>query len=89
VAQYRLRGFENRMSTRRFACKREEVIGCCRTMHNRELRNLYSSNIFEKGWSGERFRHGERQMHISDIVVRKPWRKAHKEYLFAHLIVTA
>jgi hypothetical protein len=89
VAQYRLRVPENRTCTRRFACKREEVIGWCRTLLNKELRNLHSSDIFEKGWSGKGTRHVEGQMLTYDTVVRKPWRKAHLEYLFAHLILIA
>lgn len=60
LAQYRLRGFENRTCTRRFACKREEVMGWCRKPHNKELHNLYSSGIQENDWRWVRTGHGER-----------------------------
>jgi hypothetical protein len=39
----RLRGFENRFLRRIFGPKRDEVTGECRTLHNEELNDLYSS----------------------------------------------
>jgi hypothetical protein len=39
----RLRVFENRVLTRIFAPKRDEVTGGWRTKHNEELHNLHSS----------------------------------------------
>jgi hypothetical protein len=39
----RLRVFENRVLRRIFGPKRNEVTGEWRKLHNRELRNLYSS----------------------------------------------
>jgi hypothetical protein len=41
--EYRLRVFENRVMRRIFGPKRDEVIGGWRKLHNRELRNVYSS----------------------------------------------
>jgi hypothetical protein len=38
-----LRVFENRVLRRIFGLKRNEVTGYWRTLHNEELRNLYSS----------------------------------------------
>jgi hypothetical protein len=35
--------FENRVLRKIFGCKREEVAGCCRTLYNEELYNLYAS----------------------------------------------
>jgi hypothetical protein len=35
--------FENRMLRRISGPKREEMAGSCRTLHNEELRNLYTS----------------------------------------------
>jgi hypothetical protein len=39
----RLRGLENRLLRRIFGCKRDEVIGEWRKLHNEELHDLYSS----------------------------------------------
>jgi hypothetical protein len=41
--KHRLRVFENRVLRRISGAKRDETIGCCRKLHNEELRNLYSS----------------------------------------------
>jgi hypothetical protein len=38
-----VRAFENRVLRRIFGCKRDEVIGRWRKLHNEELHNLYSS----------------------------------------------
>jgi hypothetical protein len=35
--------FEDRVLRRIFGPKRDEVIGCCRKLHNEGLHNLYSS----------------------------------------------
>jgi hypothetical protein len=39
----RLKVFENRVLSRIFGPKRDEVTGGCRKLHNEELHNLYSS----------------------------------------------
>jgi hypothetical protein len=41
--EYRLRVFENRVLRKIFGLKRDEVTGEWRKMHNKELRDLYSS----------------------------------------------
>jgi hypothetical protein len=41
--EHRLRVFENRVVTRTFGPKRDEVRGDWRKLHNEELHNLYSS----------------------------------------------
>jgi hypothetical protein len=41
--EHRLRVFENRVLRRIFGPKRDEVTGEWRTLHNEELRDLYSS----------------------------------------------
>jgi hypothetical protein len=41
--EHRLRVFENRVLRRIFGPKRGEVMGEWRKLHNKELRNLYSS----------------------------------------------
>jgi hypothetical protein len=41
--EYRLRVFENRVLRRIFGPKRDEVTGRWRKLHNKELRDLYSS----------------------------------------------
>jgi hypothetical protein len=45
--EHRLRVFENRVLRGIFGPKRDEVIGDWRKLHNEELHNLYSSNLFE------------------------------------------
>jgi hypothetical protein len=62
----RLSLFEKRV-LKRFGCKRDEVTGECRKLHNEELNDLYfSSNIIrviksrEMGWTGCVARMGER-----------------------------
>jgi PAS domain-containing protein len=41
--EHRLRVFENRVLRRILGWKRDEVMGGWRTLHNEELRDLYSS----------------------------------------------
>jgi hypothetical protein len=41
--EHRLRVFENRILSRIFGPKTDEVTGECRMLHNEELHNLYSS----------------------------------------------
>jgi hypothetical protein len=41
--EHRLRVFENRVLRRIFKRKRDEVMGEWRKLHNKELRDLYSS----------------------------------------------
>jgi hypothetical protein len=43
--EHRLRVFENRLLKNKFRAQRDEVTGECRTLNNKELYNLYSSNI--------------------------------------------
>jgi hypothetical protein len=41
--EHRLRAFENRVLTKIFGPKKDEVIGGSRKLHNEELHNLYCS----------------------------------------------
>jgi hypothetical protein len=41
--EHRLRVFENRVLSRIFGARRDEVTGDWRKVHNEELHNLYSS----------------------------------------------
>jgi hypothetical protein len=43
--EHKLRVFENRLLRRIFGPKRDEVAGEWRKLHNKELRDLYSSPI--------------------------------------------
>jgi hypothetical protein len=43
MEEHRLRMFENRVLSRRFGPKRDEVMGGWRKLHNEELHDLYSS----------------------------------------------
>jgi hypothetical protein len=43
--KYRLRVFENTVLRRMFGVKRDEVMGEWRTLHEEELRDLYSSSV--------------------------------------------
>jgi hypothetical protein len=49
--EHRLRVFENRVLSRIFGRKRDEVMGGWRKLHN-ELRDLYSSPIMRMKWVG-------------------------------------
>jgi hypothetical protein len=40
--EYRLQVFENRVLRRMFGPNREEVVGCWRRLHNKDVHNLYS-----------------------------------------------
>jgi hypothetical protein len=53
--EHRLRVFENRVLTRIFGPKRDEVTGGWRKLHNEELHNLYSSpeDIIRQGKSSQ------------------------------------
>jgi hypothetical protein len=69
--EHRLRMFENRMLTRSFGPKRDEVTGGWRILHNAELHNLYSSpNIIKiiksrrMRLAGHETRMGRRGIHI-------------------------
>jgi hypothetical protein len=69
--EHRLRVFENRVLTRIFGPKRDEVTGDWRKLHNEELHNLYSSsNIIRMiksrrmRWAVRVARMGCRRMHI-------------------------
>jgi hypothetical protein len=41
--EHRLKAFESSVLRRIFGCKRDEIIGCWRKLHNEELHNFYSS----------------------------------------------
>jgi hypothetical protein len=41
--EHRLRVFEIRVLRRIFGCKREEMVGVWRRLHNEEFHNLFSS----------------------------------------------
>jgi hypothetical protein len=46
MEEHRLRVFENRVLTRIYGPKRDEVTVCWRKMHNEELHNLFFSKIY-------------------------------------------
>jgi hypothetical protein len=54
--EYRLRVFENRVLRRIFSLKRDEVTGGWRKLHNKELRNLYSSPSINRMNKSKRMR---------------------------------
>jgi hypothetical protein len=65
--EHRLKVFENRVLRRIFGPKRDEVTGGWRTLHNEELRDLYSSPSIirmvksrRKRWAGYVARMGEK-----------------------------
>jgi hypothetical protein len=69
--EHGLRVFENRVLTRIFGPKRDEVTGVWRKMHNEELHNLYSSRRITRmiqsrrmRWTGHVARMGRSGMHI-------------------------
>jgi hypothetical protein len=65
---HRLRVFANRVLTRIFGQKRDEITGCWRKQHNEELHNLHSSpDIIRKIRS--------RRMELAGHVARM-WRRA-------------
>jgi hypothetical protein len=76
--EHRLRVFENRLLRRIFGPKRDEVTGECRTLHNEELRDLYSSPSIIRiiksrrmRWAGTVARMGEKR-NAYRLLVRKP-----------------
>jgi hypothetical protein len=78
---HRLREFENRVLSRIFGPKRDEVTGEWRKLHNGELRNLYSSPAFIRQiksrrmrWTGHVARMGEGR-NVYKILVGKHKRK--------------
>jgi hypothetical protein len=69
--EHGLRVFENRVLWRIFGCKRHEVTGGWRKLHNQELPNLYSSpSIIRRitsrrmRWAGHVASMGAGEMHI-------------------------
>jgi hypothetical protein len=48
--------FETRVLRRMFRSKREEVVSCCRRLHNEKLRNLYTSPNIIKAIKSRRMR---------------------------------
>jgi hypothetical protein len=62
--------FENRVLSRIFGLKRDEVTGGWRKLHNEELRKLYSSpsirmiKLRRVRWAGHVARMGKRAMHV-------------------------
>jgi hypothetical protein len=76
--EHRLRVFENRVLSRIFGPKRDEVMGEWRKLHNEELHNLYSSpDIIRQvksrrmRWAGHVARIGEERK-VYKVLVRKP-----------------
>jgi hypothetical protein len=43
MKEQRVRVYEKRVLKRIFGSKREEVVGCWRRLHNKELHNLFAS----------------------------------------------
>jgi hypothetical protein len=58
--EHRLRVFENRVLSRIFGPKRDEVTGGWRKLHNEELHSLYSSSRRMR-WVGHVARMGEEE----------------------------
>jgi hypothetical protein len=72
--------FESRMFRRIFGPKRDEETGDCRTLHNEELHNLYSSPSIIRvikskrmRWAGHVAQMGRRGMHIDYWWERDHW----------------
>jgi hypothetical protein len=66
--EHRLRLFENRVLRRTFEPKRDEMTGEWRKLHNKELRDLYSSpsiiriiKLWRMRWAGHVARMGEKR----------------------------
>jgi hypothetical protein len=75
---HRLRVFENDLLRRLFGPKRDEVTGGCRNLHNKELRELYSSQSIIRiiksrrmRWVGHVARMGEKRSAYR-LLVGKP-----------------
>jgi hypothetical protein len=76
--EHRLKVFENRVLTRIFGPKRDEVMGEWRRLHNEELPDLYSSPSISRiiklkrmRWAGHVARMGEKR-NVYRILVGKP-----------------
>jgi hypothetical protein len=76
--EHRLRVFENRVLRRILGPKRDEVTGEWRKLHNKELRDLYSSpsiiriiKLGRMGWAGHVARMGEKR-NAYRLLVGKP-----------------
>jgi hypothetical protein len=76
--EHRLRVFENRVLTRIFGPRRDEVTGEWRKLHNEELHNLYSyPDIIRQvksrqmRWAGHVARMGEERK-VYKVLVEKP-----------------
>jgi hypothetical protein len=83
--EHRLRVFENRVLTRIFGPKRDEVTGECRKMHNEELHILCSSpNIIRQiksrrmRWAGHVACMGE-ERNVYRVLMVKPEERDHLE----------
>jgi hypothetical protein len=79
--EHRLRVLENRVLRRIFGSKRDEVMGEWRKLHNKELRDLYSSPSIVRiiksrrlRWAGHVARMGEKR-NAYRLLVGKPERK--------------
>jgi hypothetical protein len=79
--EHRLRVFENRVLRRIFGLKRDKVTGEWRKLHNKELRDLYSSpsiiriiKLRMMKWVGHVARIGEKR-NAYRLLVGKPKRK--------------
>ena len=55
----RLSVFENRVMSRIFGLKRDEVTGQCRTLHNEGLNDLYTSPVIDRVIKSRRMRWAE------------------------------
>jgi hypothetical protein len=76
--KHRLRVFENRVPRRIFGAKRDEMTGGWRNLHNKELRDLYSSPSIIRiiksrrmRWEGHVARMGEKR-NVYRLLVEKP-----------------
>jgi hypothetical protein len=85
--EHRLRVLENRVFRRIFGTKRDEVTGHWRKLHNKELRDLYSSPNIIRVIKSRRIRWVSHVAHTREtgnaykILVGKPEAKNHMEDL--------
>jgi hypothetical protein len=86
--------FENRVLTRIFGPRRDEVTGGWRKLHNEELHNLYSSSSIIKmtksrmvRWGGHVPRMGRRGMHNRLLVESQKERDQYEDQDVCELIL--
>jgi hypothetical protein len=65
--EHRLRVFENRVLSRIFGTKRDEVSGGWRKLHNEELHGLYSSPSIVRVIKARRMRWAEHVVQVGEV----------------------